>query len=142
MELASVLKAIVLWPLLALIDVPFVQLSARILKVRRPTFGAAYLLVLISGAAMFLVTLVLSPVLPEEKTIIGLVVSLVLAVLVYGWAFGYFLTHADGLSIGYWKGTQVFLLASALFGALLVAIAIVVVGIMYLGGMIAPADAT
>jgi hypothetical protein len=58
-----------------------------------------------------------------------LVVTILAAILVYGWVFGYFLTDNDGLSIGYWKGTQVFLLASALFAALIVAIAIVVVGI-------------
>lgn len=127
--LSPTLKAIVLWPVLALIDVPFVQLGARILKLRRPTFGATYLLVLIAGVAMFLAPLVLWPVLPEDNTIADVVVSIVIAILVYGWAFGYFLTNTDGSSIGYWKGTQVFLIASALFAALLVAIAIVVVGI-------------
>lgn len=130
MELLTALKAIVLWFLLALTNVPFVQLSARILKVRRPTFGAAYLLVLISGAAWFLATLVLSPVLPAESTNVGLGASLLLGFLIHGWAFGYFLTNADGLSIGYWKGAQVFLLASALFAVLLLAFAIVVVGVM------------
>jgi hypothetical protein len=129
MELGSILKAIVLWPLLALVDVPFVRLGARILQVRRPTFGATYLLVLIAGAAMFLANLVLSLVLPPADSIAALVVTILAAILVYGWVFGYFLTDNDGLSIGYWKGTQVFLLASALFAALIVAIAIVVVGI-------------
>jgi hypothetical protein len=129
MELGSILKAIVLWPLVALVDVPFVQLGARILKVRRPTFGATYLLVLIAGAATFLANLILSVVLPPADSIAALVVTILAAVLVYGWVFGYFLTDNDGLSIGYWKGTQVFLLASALFAALIVAIAIVLVGI-------------
>jgi hypothetical protein len=135
MELGSILKAIVLWPLLALVDVPFVRLGARILKVRRPKFGATYLLVLIAGAAMFLANLVLSLVLPPAGSIAALVVTILAAILVYGWVFGYFLTDNDGLSIGYWKGTQVFLLASALFAALLVAIAIVVVGIGNIWGI-------
>lgn len=79
---------------------------------------------------MFLASLVLWPVLPEDNTIADVVISIAIAIPVYGWAFGYFLTHTDGSSIGYWKGTQVFLIASALFAALLVAVAIVVVGIV------------
>lgn len=127
--LGSTLKAILLWPVLALIDVPFVQMGARILKLRRPTFGATYLLVLIAGAAMFLVGAVLRPVLPEENAIAEVAVFIVLAVLVYGWAFGYFLTDADGASIGYRKGAQVFLIASTLFAALLLVVALIVVGV-------------
>lgn len=125
----STLKAIVLWPVLALIDVPFVQLGARILKLRRPTFGATYLLVLIAGAAMFLASAVLRPVLPEENTIAEVAVLIGLAVLVYGWAFGYFLTDTNGASIGYWKGAQIFLIASALFAMLLFVVALIAVGV-------------
>lgn len=127
--LGSTLKAIVLWPVFALIDVPFVQLGARILKLRRPAFGATYLLVLIAGAAMFLASAVIQPVLPEENTIAEVAVLIVLAVLVHGWAFGYFLTDTDGASIGYWKGAQIFLIASALLAALLFVVAIIAVGV-------------
>jgi hypothetical protein len=126
----SLLKTILLWPLLALIDVPFVQLGTRILKLPRPSFGATYLLILVAGVAAILATLVLSPVLPEENTIADVTTSSVFALLVYGWVFGYFLTNVDGSSIGYWKGTQVFLIATALFGALLIAAAFLLVGVM------------
>lgn len=118
-----------LWPVLALIDVPFVQLGARILKLRRPTFGATYLLVLIAGVAMFLASAVVRPILPEENTIAEVAVLIGLAVLVHGWAFGYFLTDTDDASIGYWKGVQIFLIASALFAVLLFVVALVAVGV-------------
>jgi hypothetical protein len=130
MELfSSALKAVVMWPLFALIDVPFVQFGSRLLKLRRRSFGAIYLLVLIIGGVSFLASLVLSLVLPENNSRVDAVASIILAGLVSSWAFGYFLTDADGASIGYWKGAQLFLVTSLLFFALLVVLVIIGVGV-------------
>ncbi|HUQ26868.1 MAG TPA: hypothetical protein VM140_14480 [Burkholderiales bacterium] len=125
--LLSLGKSLLLLPIGALLEVPFIQLGSRILVKKRLTFGAAYMMALISGGALIIVHAALYPVLSElgetGQTALSLVVALGLASGLYG----YFLTDEEGRSIGYLKGLGVVLLSSALFGAVLLLIALVVV---------------
>lgn len=126
--LGSTLKAALLLPVYALIEAPLVQLSTRILRITRPTFWDAYRLVLIVGAALFVVGLILWPVLPEENSHADLFVTLLISAVGYGWAYGYFLRNGDGTSIGYWRGTQVFVITGVLFFAILLVVGLVIFG--------------
>ncbi|HXU41892.1 MAG TPA: hypothetical protein VN675_06165 [Burkholderiales bacterium] len=125
--LISLGKSVLLLPIGALLEVPFIQLGNRILIKKRLSFGAAFMMALISGGALIVVHAALYPVLTHlgetGQSALSLAVALALASALYG----YFLTDAEGRSIGYLKGLGVVLLSSALFGAVLLVVALVIV---------------
>lgn len=125
--LISLGKSILLLPIGALLEVPFIQLGNRILIRKRLTFGAAYMMALISGGALLVAHAVIYPVLVSLGDAGQAALSLAVALTVASGLYGYFLTDAEGRSIGYLKGMGVVLLSSALFGAALLIIALVVV---------------
>jgi len=128
--LISLGKSILLLPIGALLEVPFIQLGNRILIRKRLTFGAAYMMALISGGALLVAHAVIYPVLVSLGDAGQAALSLAVALTVASGLYGYFLTDAEGRSIGYLKGMGVVLLSSALFGAalLIIALAVVLVG--------------
>lgn len=106
---------------------PFIWLGARIVIKKRLTFGATYLMALISGAALILSHAALYPVLNSLGQTGQAALSLAVALAVASALYGYFLTDLEGRSIGPLKGGAVVLISSALFGAVLLAVALVVV---------------
>lgn len=128
-SLASAVKIILLWPILALIEVPLVRLSTRLLKFRVPSFGGTYLLVLLTGAFCAAAQFLVSILLPGLSELAETIVSIFVALLVCGWVFGYFLVTVEGKAVGHIKGLLVFSMASVMFAVLLVAFALIVVGV-------------
>ena len=125
--LISLGKSLLVLPVGALLEVPFIMLGVRILVKKRLTFGAAYLMALISGVALILAHAALYPVLANLGQAGQASLSLGVALAVASGLYGYFITSVDGRSIGYLRGAAVVLLSSALFGAVLLAVALVVV---------------
>jgi hypothetical protein len=125
--LISLGKSILLLPIGALLEVPFIQLGNRILVRKRLSFGAAYMMALISGGALIVVHAALYPVLVNLGEAGQSALSLAVALSLASGLYGYFLTDEQGRSIGYLKGLGVVLLSSALFGAVLLVVAMVIV---------------
>jgi hypothetical protein len=125
--LISLGKSILLLPIGALLEVPFIQLGNRILIKKRLTFGAAYTMALISGGALILAHAALYPLLVTLGETAQAALSLAVALGVASGLYGYFLTDEQGRSIGFPKGMGVVLLSSALFGAVLLLVALVIV---------------
>lgn len=127
--LLSLLKPIVLLPVWALIESPFVRLGARIVIGRRLSFRAAFMLGLITGAALIVASLVLWPVFANVGDTAQRVVSVAAALVLSTALYGYFLTDVEGRSVGYVKGGLVVVLSSFLFVVALLALALVAVGV-------------
>jgi len=125
--LISLGKSILLLPIGALLEVPFIQLGNRILIKKRLTFGAAYTMALISGGALILAHAALYPLLVNLGEAGQSALSLAVALGLASGLYGYFLTDEAGRSIGYLKGLGVVLLSSALFGGVLLLVALVIV---------------
>ena len=125
--LVSLGKSILLLPIGALLEVPFIMLGVRILVKKRLSFGAAYLMALISGLALIASHAVLYPVLGALGDAAQSALSLGVALAVASGLYGYFITDAEGRSVGYLKGVGVTLISSALFGAVLLVVALVIV---------------
>lgn len=125
--LISLGKSILLLPIGALLEVPFIQFGVRILVKRRLSFGAAYMMALISGGALIVAHAALYPILASLGEAAQSALSLAVALGLASALYGYFLTNEEGRSIGYLKGLGVVLVSSALFGAVLLLIALVVV---------------
>jgi hypothetical protein len=125
--LISLGKSILLLPIGALLEVPFIQLGNRILIKKKLSFGAAFMMALISGGALIVVHAVLYPVLVNLGEAGQSALSLAVALALASGLYGYFLTDEAGRSIGYLKGLGVVLLSSALFGAMLLVVALVIV---------------
>ena len=121
--ITSLLKALVVLPVGALIEAPFILLGARVVLRRRPSFGAAYILALITGVALILASIVLWPILASVNEVAGSVISIVASLLVPTIAYGYLLTNEQGASVGYVKGGKVVLFSQLMFGVALVSIA-------------------
>ena len=125
--LVSLGKSILLLPIGALLEVPFIMLGVRILVKKRLSFGAAYLMALISGLALIVAHAALYPVLGALGDAGQAALSLGVALAVASGLYGYFITDAEGRSVGYLKGVGVVLISSALFGAVLLVVALVIV---------------
>jgi hypothetical protein len=125
--LVSLGKSILLLPIGALLEVPFIMLGVRILVKKRLSFGAAYLMALISGVALIAAHAALYPVLGALGESGQAALSLGVALAVASALYGYFITDAEGRSVGYLKGMGVVLISSALFGAVLLVVAMVIV---------------
>lgn len=124
--LISLGKSILLLPIGALLEVPFIQLGNRIMIKKRLSFGAAYMMALISGGALIVAHAALYPVLVSLGETGQSALSLAVALSLASGLYGYFLTDAEGRSIGYLKGLGVLLLSSALFGTVLLVVAVVI----------------
>lgn len=108
-------------PIGAFLQAPFVRFAARLAKTAPVSFRAAFMLGLITGAAMLAISLVLYPfnwVIGEDAAD-GLSS---LACLVAGvWLYGYFLRDEAGNSVGIKRGFVAFALGALMvFGAILV----------------------
>jgi len=125
--LVSLGKSILLLPIGALLEVPFIMLGVRILVKKRLSFGAAYLMALISGLALIAAHAALYPVLGALGDTGQAALSLAVALAVASGLYGYFIADAEGRSVGYLKGMGVVLISSALFGAVLLVVALVIV---------------
>jgi hypothetical protein len=125
--LVSLGKSFLLLPIGALLEVPFIQLGVRILVKKRLSFGAAYVMALISGVALIAAHAALYPVLGALGDIGQTALSLGVALVVASSLYGYFITDTEGRSVGYLKGMGVVLISSALFGAVLLVVATVIV---------------
>lgn len=129
MELfVSALKSLAMLPVFALLEVPFIRISASIVLSRRLSFGASYLMALIAGSALLAANVVLWPVYAQLSKPAEAALTFSMTLALAGWLYGYFLTNAEGRSVGMLKGILVVLLSSALFGIVLLALAFVVIG--------------
>lgn len=129
--LFSLVKSIVMLPLVALFEAPFLRLSARVVTSNRLTFGATYMLALIIGAVSIAAGLVMWPISAHLGSRAEAVVSLAAAFSIGGWLCGYFVTTPDGRSAGFAKGVLVVLLASFLFAVALLALTLAVIGVAH-----------
>ncbi len=112
--------AIVGVPIGALLQAPFVRLAARVAKTAPVSFRAAFMLGLITGAAMLAISLVLYPFnwVIGEGAADGLSSAACTAAGV--WLYGYFLRDEAGNSVGIKRGFVAFALGALMvFGALL-----------------------
>jgi hypothetical protein len=125
--LISLGKSILLLPIGALLEAPFIQLGNRILIKKKLSFGAAFMMALISGGALIVVHAALYPILVNLGDAGQSALSLAVALGLASGLYGYFLTDEQGRSIGYAKGLGVVLLSSAMFGAVLLVVALVIV---------------
>jgi hypothetical protein len=129
--ITALLKAILLLPVWALVESPLIQLSARLVIPRRVSFRAAFMLALISGGALIAIGAVLWPISSNLGHVAETVVSLSVTIGVSSWLYGYFLTNAEGRSVGVLKGGLVVLLSTFFFAAALLLIAGTVVGVAH-----------
>ena len=125
--LISLGKSVLLLPIGALLEVPFIQLGNRILIKKKLSFGAAFMMAMISGGALVVAHAALYPVLVDLGEAGQSALSLGVALALASGLYGYFLTDGQGRSIGYLKGLGVVLLSSALFGTVLLLVALVIV---------------
>ena len=124
----EILKWIVVLLISALIDVPLFRVGARMLSLRRLSFGATYLLALIVSGSLIVSSIVVSPILPSLSNGIQLLVSVALSLFVSGWVVGYFFTTEDRNSIGFAKGSMLVLIVNLLFAVVVVLLAVILVG--------------
>ncbi len=112
--------AIVGVPVGALLQAPFVRVAARVAKTAPLSLKAAFMLGLITGAAMLVISLVLYPlnwVIGEDAAD---ALSSVACTAAGVWLFGYFLRDEAGNSVGVKRGFVAFVLGALMFfGALL-----------------------
>ncbi len=99
----------------ALVDVPFFRLGARLLALRRLSFGATYLLALFASGSIALANLALMPVLPGLPDVAQDTVSFAASLAVSGWVVGYFMTTEERRSIGFFSGMKLMLVVNVLF---------------------------
>ena len=129
---SAILKGILLIPLGALIELPFVRLATRLVISKRLSLGAAYMLGLISGAATLIGGVLLWPFESFVSETVASVLSLAVAFSLGTFTYGYFLKDAQGASVGYLKGGLVLLTAMVMLAAALVGAAFLVVGLLEL----------
>jgi hypothetical protein len=120
--LLQTLKSVLLLPVGALLYLPFLRLAAKFLSLKRLSFGAAFMLGLILGAALLLAELVIGPFIPGQA-LASLLVSVCLSLAISTAVCGYFVTTLDGRSAGLLKGFLFTLVSQALFGVALMAVA-------------------
>ena len=131
MELfVEILKGVALLLISALIDVPFFRLSARVLKLRRLSFGTTYMLSLIVSGSLIVPNVIASPILDSLSSGLQLLVSAVLSLLVSGWVVGYFVTTEDRKSVGFLKGIKLAFLVNILFAVAVILLAVIFGGLL------------
>lgn len=114
-------------PIIALPDAYATRLCSRFVKMRRPSFKAAYMLSLMTGAVLLVLTFLVWPLLPEKESWVESLASFVITFGITAWLSGYYFTTEEGKSIGFLKGAQLTLFTGAvLFLALLVVAGIIV----------------
>ena len=123
-SLGKELLLLLVW---ALIQAPFLRLSARLTKTSNVTLKAAFTLGLIVSAAATIVSLVLYPLhmLIGDRAAESL--SFIAAIATTVWLFGYFLRGENGSSIGMWRGCIVFGLTVLLLFAVGIVVALLAV---------------
>jgi hypothetical protein len=120
--LLQTLKSIVLLPVGALLYLPFLRVAARLMALKRLSFGGAFLLALILGAVLLGADLAISPFLPDQGTT-AILVSAAVSIAVSSGICGYFVTTAEGRSVGVLKGFLFTLLSQVLLTAALLVVA-------------------
>lgn len=120
-------KEVLLVPVWALIQSPFLRWSAKLTKASSVSIRAAFTLGLITGAASLIASFFLYPLyaLIGDPFAKGISLLIVLAATV--WLYGYFLRGEAGNSIGLWRGIKVFTVEIVLLLAFLLAFAFLVV---------------
>ncbi len=130
MELiVELLKAVAVMLVAALIDVPIFRLGARILALRRFSFGATYLLALIVTGSLIVTHSVVSPLLSSASIILQAFISATLSLAVSGWVVGYFVTSEDRKSIGFAKGAKLVLVVNLIFAAVGILLSLILGGL-------------
>jgi hypothetical protein len=125
--LSTVVKAMVMLPVWAVLGAPFVLVSARLVISTQLTFRAAFMLGVISGGALIVAHVLVWPVYSSLGPIRESALTAVLALLLTSGTYGYFLSDAQGRSIGCLKGGLIALLCAALVFVLMLAIALLAV---------------
>ena len=123
-------KGILTVPVWALIQSPFLRWSAKLTKVSSVSFGAAFILGLITGAVSLAVSLVLYPLYGVIGDPLAEGISWLAVLAATTWLYGYFLRGASGNSVGLWGGVKVFSVQIVVFSALLFSLAYLVVLVM------------
>ena len=123
-------KGILMVPVWALIQSPFLRWSAKLTNVSNVSFRAAFTLGLITGAVSFALSLVLYPLYALIGARLAEGISWLAVVAATTWLYGYLLRGEAGDSVGLWGGTKVFAVETGLFSALLFSIAFLVVLVM------------
>ena len=120
-------KSALFIPIIALPDAYVTRLCSRFVKMRRPSFQAAYLLSLMTGAVLLVLTFLVWPLLPEKDSWLESLGSFVVTFGITSWLSGYYFTTEEGKSIGFRKGAKLTLITGAvLFLGLLVIAGIIV----------------
>jgi hypothetical protein len=121
----EILQGVVVMLIAALIDVPLLRFGARILALKRFSFGATYLLALIVSGSLIIFHSIVSPALSGISFFLQAFITVVLSLAVSGWGIGYFVTTEDRKSIGWAEGTKLVLVVNLLFA--IVAVLLVVI---------------
>src|ERR1700749_2709067 len=98
----TLLKALVIIPTCSLILLPGYYLGAKLLKVKRFSLGATYLLLLITGAVLQVFAFGIPEFHLSGWT--GVIVNSLPYVFITACIFGYLVQGEDGGSIGFGKG--------------------------------------
>lgn len=120
-------KEILLVPVWALIQSPFLRWSVKLTKTSSVSIRAAFTLGLITGAASLIVSLVLYPLYELIGDPFAKGISLLVVAAATIWLYGYFLRGEAGNSIGLWRGVKVLAVEIVLLLAFLFAFAYLVV---------------
>jgi hypothetical protein len=116
-------KEILLVPVWALIQSPFLRWSAKLTKASSVSIRAAFTLGLITGAASLIVSLMLYPLYELIGDPFAKAISLLVVLGATVWLYGYFLRGEAGNSIGLWRGVKVLTVEIVLLLAFLFAFA-------------------
>ena len=123
-------KGILVVPVWALIQSPFLRWSAKLTKASNVSFRAAFTLGLITGVASLVVSLVLYPLYWMIGDQFAAGISGLAGVAATTWLYGYFLRSETGNSVGLWGGVKVFAVEIVVFSVLLFSLAYLVVLVM------------
>lgn len=106
----SLIKEILLIPLYALLSVPFLWLSIKIIVKKKFTFKALFLLLIINNIALIVVWMSIGWLFSDLSRLAHIAASCVTLLLVPTLVCGYFVTNHQDQSVGFYKGGAIAIL--------------------------------
>jgi hypothetical protein len=120
-------REVLLVPVWALIQSPFIRMSAKVAATSAVSLRGAFMLGLITGTAALVISLLSVPLYGLIGDSVATVFAWMAAIFATVWLYGYFLRGEGDKSIGFWRGALVFALGIVMLAAVMFAVALLVV---------------
>lgn len=120
-------REVLMVPIFALIQSPFIRISAKVAASSTVSLRAAFILGLIASAAGLVMSLLSIPIYGLIGDSVASIFAWTAVIFATVWLYGYFLRGEGGKSIGLWRGTMVFALAIVMLIGFIFAVALLAV---------------